>query len=340
MYESLRQGKLPTVSGVKPRTEVVVEKLKEWRRTYIKYLNTASAIRAQSPTKKVSISNVRIEGYRATYRNAYMAKPGDSVRFGARCTYTGLEPETIVITQRVDGKSREDVVLFLPQSYFDVKVDYEVQEPKTITYRVDTAPRLKAPVRYLIDSVRLSTSLTQTYPIGLYDDRYKPTSEYPVVGVDNAVLDIPYTWRVENKVYPENTPPELYFENLSISYLSGFVAYGGKYYRDPSTNNTVRISAKVRNATGYALDVEHWGLLVAVLYDDDRHVSAANVDVSFPSFTLYNNQIKDYTLDVNLPTWAYGKVAVAHALNFYRGGTLIYGGGPFYCFEVFRLRLP
>ena len=336
LYESLKLNRLPTTSNTKPYLDVAVEKVKERRRVRSRYLNTTSVIRAQNPTKKVSISNPRIEGYRAIYKNTYIIKPGDSIKFKARCTYTGLAPEVIAIVQRIEDVSREDMVLFLPQSYFDIEVEYTVSEPKTITCSIDTAPHAKTPLRYL----RLSTSLTQTYPIGLYDDRYKPTSEYPVAGADNAVLDIPYTWKVENKVYPENIPTGLYFENLSISYLSGFVNYGGKYYKDPSTNNTVRISARIRNLTGYTLTVSHWGLMLAVLYDGDRNVSATNVNVSFSPFTLYNTQTKDYTLNINLPTWAYGKVAIAHAMNFYRGDTLIYVGGPFYCFEVFRLRLP
>jgi len=118
--------------------------------------------------------------------------------------------------------------------------------------------------------------------------------------------------------------------------------YEGKFYKDPSTNNTVRLSYRVVNNSQYNLNVVHWGLVVAVLYDDNQHVSQANLSVSIPSFDLYRGQYRDYTIDVNLPTWAYGRVAIAHASNFYdkATNTLKYTGGPFYKFEVYRLRLP
>jgi hypothetical protein len=217
-----------------------------------------------------------------------------------------------------------------------------VSEPKNLTCKASSKPRPERPGAYIIDVIRESNSLTLTYPIGLFDDRYKPVSEYPVSGVDNAVLDIPYSWRIQNTIYPQPVLSGLSFSNLNISFVSGFLQYEGKYYKDPSGNNTVRISCRVTNNSQYDLNVRHWGLVVSVLYEDNQHVSQANVSVSFPTFDLYRGQYRDYSIDVNLPTWAYGRVAIAHALNFYdkATNTLRYTGGPFYCFEVYRLRLP
>ena len=246
----------------------------------------------------------------------------------------------IVIQQSIDEVTETMNVLFMPKSTYELEVAKSFVDPGNITCKAITRPRLEFPLKFLIDLIREYNSLSQVYSIGLFDDRYKPVDEYPVQGVDNAILDIPYSWGIENKVYPLPLPNGLIFDNLSVNFVSGFINYENKFYKDPETNNTVRITARIINNTGYTLNVQNYGLVLSTLYEDNRHVSQAIIDISFPSFTMYNGTTYNYSLDINLPTWAYGKIAIAHAINFFRNGILFYTGGPFFCFEAFRLRFP
>jgi hypothetical protein len=340
VYSSV--NRLPTVPNAKPRVEIVAERIRYRQRLNSFLLNGFFTLKSQSPHKVLQITNPRLEGYRAVISNAYIIRPGDELKFTARYVYNGTKPETLLIEQSADGEKQSLIAFFPTKSYIDVTTSVRVGEPKNLTCRALSKPRPGRPLAYIVDMLRLSNELTLTYPVGLLDDRPKPVSEYPVRGADNAVLDIPYSWRVQNTVYPQPVPEGLAFSNLSVEFVSGFVQHEGKYYKDPSTQNTVRIRCRVSNNSAYNLRVEHWGLVVAVLYEDDRHVSQANVSVRFPSFNLDRGQSRDYHIDVNLPTWAYGKVAIAHAMLFHDGATqaLRYAGGPLYCFEVYRLRLP
>jgi hypothetical protein len=339
IYSALAERRLPTVANTRPALDLVAENLRELNRRRLTAANTILLVRAGSaPLKLVTITG-RLAGHRAVFRGAYIVKPGDTVAFRATYKYDGRKPEVLVLELSIGGEKRRFYALFPPRSERTVEVSRSVSEPGHITCRAVSKPRPEMPVRYIIDRYRLYAELSQTYPVGVLDDRYKPISEYPVSGTYNAVLDVSYRWRVENRVYP-SPPAEVVFDNLSVSYLSGFVLYEGKYYKDPSVNNTVRVTARVVNRSSYTLTARHYGLVVAVLYEDDRHVSQVNVSVSFPDITLSPDASRSYHFDVNLPAWAYGKVAVAHALRFYRGGTLFWTGGPLYCFEVFRLRLP
>jgi len=270
-------------------------------------------------------------------------RSGDSISFKARYTYGGVKPEVIVLEQRIDGAKKTATILFpMRGSYYDLEVSTQITDPKNVTCKAISKPRRELPLRYLLDWMREYNEVTQTYPIGLFDERPKPVSEYPVSGVDNAVLDIPYSWSVQNTAYPQPALGGLSFTDMRVEFSSGFLMYEGRPYKDPSSNNTVRVRCRIVNNSSYDLSVRHWGLVLSTLYEDNRHVSQANVDVSFPSFDLYRGQYRDYYLDVNIPSWAYGRVAIAHAMNFYdkATGTLRYAGGPFYCFEVYRLRLP
>ncbi len=339
IYYALSTSKLPVIPNFKPLAELVLEHLRENKRRRVNYLNTVFSIKAKSTPKLTSIRG-ELLGYRGVFRGAYMVKSGEALRFRATYEYTGRKPETIVLDQSMDDTRYVYYVLFAPKSTYVLESTKSINEPCYLTCKAITKPRAQRPLAYLIDYVRLYNELTQTYPIGLYDDRYKPVSEYPVEGVNNAVLDAPYSWRVENRVYPMPAPDGFVFDNLSVILLSGFINYEGKHYKDPATNNIVRATVRFTNNTAYTLTLRHYGLVLAVLYEDDMHASQGLVDVTFPDTTLLRGSRIEYYFDVSLPTWAYGKVLLAHAINFYIGNRLYWTGGPLYCFEVFRVRLP
>jgi len=340
-YGGLLGGKLPRVPNAKLPRELALEAAREAARARVLTINEARLVRAKaSPLKRISIEWAGMEGYRFTHRSAYIAVAGDELTFRVRFSYRGTIPEIVRCTASAGDKSRTEAVFFAPRSTYEMAVKVPVGEPGYLRCSATTKPRPKAPLRYAIDYIRLANSASQSYPVGLLDPRPKPVSEYPVSGVDNAELMSPYSWSVGYSVYPTDVPPGLYIGGLSVEYRSGFVEYAGRYYRDPATNNTVRVRARVTNTTGYTLTLRNYGLVVSVLYEDNIHVSQAVVDVSFPERTLAHGESHSYYLDVNIPTWAYGRVAIAHAIAFYRGNTLFWVGGPFYRIEVGRLRLP
>jgi hypothetical protein len=342
IYDSLTKGRIPRVANTKSSAELALERVKSSNRFFLSYLNKASYVKAQSPTKVITITEPKITGYRAIISNAYLVKAGDTITFKATYKYSGRKPEAIRLYQSIDGTSQEKVVLFTPKSQYLMEVSKKITDPANINCKAETMPRRERVLPYIRDYIREANTLIQTYPIGLYDDRYKPVSEYPVSGVDNAVLDIAYSWKVQNTVYPTPVPSGITIDTLSLTYYSGFIDYEGKKYKDPTKNNTVKVKARIVNNTGYSLTLSNYGLVVSTLYEDNIHVSQAVVDIGnqFPSTSLPDGAYYIYELSVNLPTWAYGRVAIAHAINFIRGNTLFWTGGPFYCFEVFRLRLP
>jgi len=334
IYNNLGKGEIPKIKNTKSFFELRSEKFNTRIRTVLNVSNTLALIRPLSITKPISINKVSFSGYRNITSRTYMIKPGDQLVF--EVTYKNNERLPVMAKLEQSMADVKDVVnvLFMPQT------TYVITQKKSITK--PTRLMCSATASAIARSKKIYDAVTQTYPIGLYDDRYKPVSEYPVSGVDNAILDIAYNWKVQNTVYPTPVPSGITIDTLSLTYYSGFIDYEGKKYKDPTKNNTIKVKARIVNNTGYSLTLSNYGLILSTLYEDNRHVSQAVVDVGsqFSSISLSDGAYYIYELSVNLPTWAYGRVAIAHAINFIRGNTLFWTGGPFYCFEVFRLRLP
>lgn len=339
MFEHLKKGKIPKTYTAKPVVEVILKNAKSTfiqRRTEV--LNRLFQIK-RSKTKQffkpllkppVVIDKYNLSGYVGTLDSIYLANYGEKLTFTVSYINETGRPVFARLYTRVGDVEKLVNVLFMAHAPYDLAVEYNVSSPLQLSCYANS----QSIARQIYDEVNV------TYTVGVFDNRYKPTGEYPMSGCDNAVLDIAYAWSVSNLVYPTPLPSGLSFTNLSVRFISGFVQYGGRYYKDPRRNNTVRVSATIVNNTGYTLTVSHYGLPVSVLYEDNRRVSMVNVSVSFPTVTIPNGSSYPYTLDVNIPRDFYGKVAVAHALNFYRDGFPIYYGGPLYQFEVFRLMLP
>jgi hypothetical protein len=330
MYSGLEKGLLPKVYPAKSILEVGQYRLKQALRCRDSLKNELALVKPMALTKAVAITGAKFSGYRLTLRNAYVAKSGDKLTYEVNYKNQLTRPTMAKITQKIGDVQDVVNVLFRPGAPYTRAVQKDLTDPASLVCSAEVTSELGF-FKY--------DSLSQTYNVGLFDDRYKPTSEYPVSNVNNAELDIAYSWSVANTIYP--TPlPGLTIDSLSAQLLSGFINYEGKFYKDPAVNNTVRIRARIVNNTGAPITVKHWGLPLSVLYEDNIHVSQANIDVSFATRTISSGSAYSYYLDVNLPEWAYGKVAIAHAMNMYKDSLYCYGGGGFYCIEVFRLRLP
>ncbi|RLE47823.1 MAG: hypothetical protein DRJ18_02780, partial [Candidatus Methanomethylicota archaeon] len=320
MYSCLERGTLPTVSTSKSFTELTVGKAYDRINRLAIASNMVNDIRPLAPAKPVTIVNAELTGYRVFYNNAYLCMPDDELAFTVYYKNQTSRPAVAKIEQEFAGKKVIYNVLFMPNAPYQIALKTKVSEPKKYV--------ASATVKTALWVVFGTDSVSYTYPIGLFDDRPKPVSEYPVSGASNVALDIAYNFRVENKIYPTPLPSGLHIRDMYVQFVSGFVKYSGKLFKDPRTNNIIRVGARIVNNTGATIVVRHWGLPLSVLYEDNRHVSQVNVSVSFPDREIYNGQSYSYYLDVTIPSWAYGKVAIAHALKVYKGGMFIYGGGP------------
>lgn len=332
MYEGLRAGRLPSLYPAKTRVETALSQLKEAKFRRDRLLNTTvKLVKPLRTVKGIVVEDTSFSGYRLTLRNAYISKYNDELTYRARYKNQRRIPLMGKIDQKMDGAEQITHVLFMPLAPYEAEVKNKVTAPKSLRCSAEVAAEVGI-IKY--------DSISETFPVGLFDDRYKLTDEHPVSGVDNAILDMVYDFKVANLVYPLPLPSGLSFEAMSVSYRSGFLAFEGKQYTDPAVNNAIRVAATIRNNTGATIRVEHWGFPLSVLYDDLRHVSQIDVTVSFPARDILNGSAYSYYLDFNLPAWCYGRVAAAHAFKVLKAGMPIYYGGPLYAFEVFRLLLP
>jgi len=337
MYQRLQEGLLPKAYPSKTILEQMKEQISmATRRVSMARNSIVKSLKLVSPMavrKAVSITGSKFSGYRVIARNAYIGKYGDELTYEVYFKNNLYRPTIAKITQKIGEVERTTSILFKPKESRSYSVTKKLTRPESLTCSASATSELGL-FRY--------DSISERYDVGLFDDRYKPVEEYPVSGVDNAALDVAYDWTVGTFIYPTPLPEGLSIEKISVSLKSGFISFEDKNYKDPAVNNTIRISARIINRTGDILTIKHWGLPLSVLYEDNKHVSQINVNVSISDRTLYGyGEYYDYHLDINLPNWCYGKVAIAHAMNFYKGKrTFIYGGGPFICLECFRLRLP
>ncbi len=331
MYEDLKAGRLPKQYPAKTPIETALNRLKEARFRRDRLLNTAvKLVKPLRTVKGIVIEGTDFSGYRLTLRNAYVSKYGDELTYKVRYKNQRSVPLTGKITQSMNEARHDISVLFMPLAPYEAEVRHGLVAPKSLgcSAEVTAAAGL---IRY--------DSVSETFPVGVFDDRYKPAAEYPVSGASNAILDIAYDFKVANLVYPLPLPSGLSFEAMSVSY-SGFLLYEGKQYKDPAVNNAIRVAATIRNNTGATIRVEHWGFPLSVLFEDNRRVSQIDVSVSFPARDILNGATYSYTLDFNLPAWTFGRIAAAHALKIYKAGLPIYYGGSLWQFEAFRLLLP
>jgi len=332
MYKSLREDKLPKVYPTKSLLELLPHRARTLKRRRDEIRNVAvKLVRPLALVKAVTITGTKFSGYRTVSRNAYICKPGDEVSYQVDVKNQLRRPTVAKLTVAMDEEKQLITVLFMPLAPYSRTLKKKITDPETL--------RCSATVTSATGFFRYD-AVNETYNVGLFDDRYKPAGEYPVAGVDNVVLDIAYSWRITNLVYPTPLPEGLTFDSMSVEFRSGFVVYEGKVYKDPAVNNIIRVGARIKNNTGTAITVKHWGFPLTVLFEDNRRVSQVNVDVTFPDRTINNGQYYSYYLDIPLPTWCYGKVALAHALRVYKAGMPIYFGGPLWQTECFRLRLP
>jgi len=262
------------------------------------------------------------------YKNVHVFKYGTETIFRARYISSLYTVSKAKVTQTIGEDKKVVTVIFPPRGYYDCDLLHRI-----------TKVGKETAIAEIVWRTRVDRQVKE-YNFGLFDNRYKPVEEYPVTGADNAELTLSYDFTVGNSIYPPNLPKGVNITNMSLSFYSGFCIFDDEPYKDPQADNTVEFSWKIVNNTGGSIDVVHWGLPISVLYNDSKHVSQVNAEISVPVKSLADGESATYTYRVNLPVWAYGHVALAHAVKLYRGRNVVYGGGPLFQFDVFRLHLP
>jgi len=325
-------------AGVVPKVSALALKLDDFRASTRNFdyrrshkLNKAEFVMRQSLTKPFKIESVNLTGYRLTYGDAYMVKSGDTLTFSAK--YVSIRPGMGIITQKIGNAQKNMHVLFpTAKAYYDLSLDYTPQNPEKLTCVASIKPR----------ALGQGDVITQVYPIGIFDLRDKPVSEYPVPGVDNYELDIAYSWENKTYIYPE-PPPEVMFSNITFTLKSGFTTFENNYYRDPNATLYADFSFNVSTAYNDYVTIRHWGILTGVMFEDTKHVAEVDAtnQVGKPAdVSGYNARTAWSFKNVPFPSWAYGKVFLIYALKIFKGEQPVYYGGPVIQFTIGRLRLP
>ncbi len=334
MYQSLREGRLPRVypaGTLVKRTQGVAQTLR-MRRDGVRNLAT-KLVRPLAYRKAVAITDSALSGYETTFRGAYLGLYGNELSYKVGYKSQFKRPTMAKLVQSIGDVEETTHTLFMPEAPYTKTVKKPITKPEALACAASVISE-KGFFKY--------DALSEQFNVGVFDDRYKSVAEYPVSGVDNAILDLSYNWKVENKVYPMPLPSGLSFYNFDVIASSGFLAHSGKYYKDPSVTNYVTVLATIKNRTGAKIRIEHWGLPISVLYEENKRVSQSDLgDIYFtPSRDIANGTDYGCGWTIALPDWCYGKIAVAYAMNFYKDGMFIYGGGPLFQFEIFRILLP
>ncbi|GAH63730.1 unnamed protein product [marine sediment metagenome] len=221
----------------------------------------------------VSVVGIELTGIRSTYGDLFLSKYGDELSLAGKYKNEIKKPTKANVVQVIGDVSEKMVVYFMPEATYDLTTKYKIDRPLILGCNGEI---ISGPWR---------DSITDSYPIGIFDDTFKPTAEYPVAGVDNVVLDLAYTWGVKNVIYPLPLATELSIDNIKIEMVSGFHRFEGKYYKDAASNNTIRLKYRLRNIGNKTIKTKHWGTPLTVMFDDGSHVSQMDVNVSvFCSF--------------------------------------------------------
>lgn len=330
MYDRL--DRLPRQLPKTPLSNKAIGRARSLRYRRNRVWNEIADVKPMSRLKPFYVQSADLlapKGSFVIYRDVHVFKYGTESIWKAKYVSNVRGVHRASIVQRI-GPSEVRVTAIFPS--YGSWLDYEM------AYRIERAET--APASGVITWRMRQDSVTKNYEFGLFDDRYKPVAEYPVSGVDNAELTLAYSFSVANLIYPLPLLEGLEITDMKAEFLDGFVLFGGKRYKDPYMNNAIRYSYTVRNGRDKPLVLKHWGMPLSVLYEDDRHVSQINVDITFPDRTLSPKATTSYTFTVNLHPAFYGKIALAHAVRYLEDGTLRYAGGPCFQVECFRLLLP
>jgi len=201
MYKSLKEERLPKIYPSKTLAERLPHLGRTLKRRKDELRNlTVKTVRPLALVKAIMITGTKFSGYRTIFRNAYISRYGDELSYQVNVKNQLGRPTIATMTQAMGEEKEATTILFGPFAPYSRTMKKALTDPASLrcTTTVTSAAGL---FRY--------DSITETYNVGLFDDRYKPSEEYPVAGADNAILDIAYSWRITNLIYPTPLPSGL-----------------------------------------------------------------------------------------------------------------------------------
>ena len=328
LLEKLERGEIPKYTYKKTLFDAIRYERYRNKVARTNALNNLQLIRPKA-IKTVIVKDISISGHIATIDGIYITKYNSDIKSTTIFENKATRPTVRQLSVEMDGVSKGVYVLFGAKATYTIELTKKITSPQHLNVRARVyAPLLQA------------DEVTQKYTIGLLDNRAKPVSEYPVQGVDNAVLDIAYSWKEGVAIYPSNVPTnKISIKPYSTVKYDGFYKYD-IYYKLLDRDNKVTVKWIVTYNGSKYLDIHNYGVLVSVLYDDLRHVSSAVADVKLPNVRIGSKMSYNFSATVTLPPWAYGYVAIVVAQKFFEGGMPIYYGGPMWTFKVGRVLLP
>jgi len=339
LHEERERRKIPRIYTRTSLATKIIEGSKR-REYFLRGLfGSLRLLKPLSFLKSVSVKDLSITGYRASFRDAYVCEIGDELRLTAFYKSNSPIPVTADTIHRVDRVEEKITVLYMPFGEFKIEIPYKVPSPVNISQWAGL-------IRW--GRIKIDES-SKSYPIAIPEYRIKPMEEYPVPDVHNAILPPEFSW-VWN-------PPPTFYEpffwiieehlpmSVSVSF-SGFIEYRGRLYKDPGVNNRITLSWVITNRTDRPATIGHDGLFIYVWYPDMRAISGVEADVSFPTTVIPPEQSRSFSISANIPEWAYGRIEVIESLSYEyeyvaekaRGKGV--GVGLRCQFECGRLRLP
>ena len=319
LYKRLEKG--GEIKRLEPEPELFYRINRMWTREplYISFKNKQGAT--------LQIKRVQLIGNITKYRNVYVSKPTE-LTYHVEYYNAGRRIRALVYQQIGEMKSKV-IVLFGKNATYRLDQKYKLEKPEKLQLVADIRHR-----RWTSDS-----HFEQVLTMGLADDRPRSVDTYPEPNAENEVLDIKPQWKEGTDLYPKPVANGITIKPKPVEFVSGLFKWDINY-RVPIESAKVRLSYTVTNNTDKSLTIKEWSAMIAILYEDQLHMSYATTKAGYSPRTLQKGQSTTYIFDVPLPEWVYGYVTITHAQKFYKDDMFVYSGGPIWNFKLGRVMLP
>jgi len=309
------------IKRLRPETELFyrINNLRTRKPLYISFKNKQGAT--------LQIKRAQLIGNIAKYGDVYISKPTE-LMYHVEYYNAGRSVRALVYQQIGEMKNKV-IVLFGKNAIYRFDQKYKFEKPEKLQLVADIRHR-----RWISDA-----HFEQVLTMGLADDRPRPVDTYPEPKASNEVLDLKPQWKEGADLYPKPVPEGVSISPKPITYVSGIFKWDTNY-RVPIEPAKIRLSYTVTNNTDRRLTIEEWSAMVAILYEDQLHMSYATTKAGYEPRNLDVGQSTTYTFDIPLPEWIYGYVTVTHACRYYKDGMFVYGGGAIWNFKLGRVILP
>jgi len=222
MYTRLDQ--FPRVRTRTPLSARAVGFLKSSRYARNRRWNSFADIRVLSRLKPFYVDSSDLlapRGSFVVYKDVHVFKYGTETIFRARYIGTLRKPSAAKVIQTIGADKRVVRVIYPTRGYYDCEVPHKIDYVGTTKATAEIRWRLRGDLQ------------VKNFEFGLFDDRYKPVDEYPVLGADNAELTLAYDFKVGNSIYPAPIPEGVSITDMRVELRSGFAILTGSIIKTP-----------------------------------------------------------------------------------------------------------